>query len=456
MTGSRSNRIVSVVVLCLCLIAMAWLVVGLINLHGAIHQVSGRAGEHGLRLVNNFISRLPDTIPSYPRGVLPANSPAAVYIQELVDKGEIVRLTLLDANERSVYSVGRATTEVYAPFPKTPPVSNMGFLLEDKSGVGLIAPIIRHDLVAGTAGVVLPVSSDLAGIENSRKLYLSGIILDAVLLLVFGSMLLTSLFNKAVNPLFAPFQSLKDRLRRLSEIPTDRMNTAALGESVKKITETFQQMESEPWVADQSQQIPIPPVVIAEEQPTCPQESHLESETADGESRKGEPQQVSKVLVSALIEEAHAELSRQRDLSDLEFISSSPQDLPSTAIAPDKLKQVLVNLMLNARDVMPGGGPLVVRAKADRFQSADNCWVPAVRIDVLDSGKGLSAKQQVRIFDPTYRPKTIAKDVVSRLVQAKGVVEESGGKIEVKSKVGKGSCFTVWLTTVFCRCRTGS
>lgn len=448
MPGLRSNRIVSVVVLFLCLIAMAWLVTGLAGLQSVIVEVSGREGEHGLTLVNNFISRLPDTIPTYPRGVLPANAPAAVYIQELVDKGEIARLTLLDANERSVYSVGRASIEVYAPFPKTPPVANKGFLLEDKSGVALIAPVTRNDLVIATAGIVLPVSPGLAGIENSRRLYQFGMILDAIFLLVSASMLLTSILNKPVNPLFAPFNSLKDRLRRLSEVPTDQMNTAALGESVKKITETFQQIEREPWVADQSQQISIPQTPVAVEQPTSPETSFLETESTSEESPKDELQQVSVVRIYSLIEEAYAELARQRDVSDLEFISSSPQDMPSTVIAPDKLRQVLVNLMLNARDVMPDGGTLVVRAKADRFQSADDSWVTSVRIDVLDSGKGLSAKQQARIFDPTYRPKTIAKDVVSRLVHAKGVVEESGGKIEVKSKIGKGSCFTVWLTTV--------
>ncbi|HEX9006429.1 MAG TPA: ATP-binding protein, partial [Bacteroidota bacterium] len=110
--------------------------------------------------------------------------------------------------------------------------------------------------------------------------------------------------------------------------------------------------------------------------------------------------------------------------------------LPEVKGSRDKLTQVLVNLVSNARDAMPNGGRLEVRAHA-----RDG----TVRIMVRDTGVGIPKENLNRIFDAFFTTKAKVSGVGLGLSVSYGIVTLHRGSIEVESSVGKGSSFTVVL-----------
>ncbi len=97
-----------------------------------------------------------------------------------------------------------------------------------------------------------------------------------------------------------------------------------------------------------------------------------------------------------------------------------------------KLQQVFLNLFLNARDAMPAGGRLSVRAWSDEA---------SVRIEVADSGSGIAPEHLARIYDPFFTTKTVRKGTGLGLSVTYGIVKEHGGTIEAESSPGSGTRF---------------
>ncbi|MCB1825833.1 MAG: PAS domain S-box protein [Candidatus Competibacteraceae bacterium] len=111
-----------------------------------------------------------------------------------------------------------------------------------------------------------------------------------------------------------------------------------------------------------------------------------------------------------------------------------------------QLQQVLLNLMINARDAMPDGGTLRISlspASADRGDGSDTAgWV---RIEVSDTGIGMPPEVQARIFEPFFTTKPDEYGTGLGLAMVHNIVSQHGGRVEVRSAVGQGSAFTVLL-----------
>jgi signal transduction histidine kinase len=112
------------------------------------------------------------------------------------------------------------------------------------------------------------------------------------------------------------------------------------------------------------------------------------------------------------------------------------QPSPIVRGSSDKLTQVLLNLMLNARDAMPDGGTIAVRAKAASGM---------VRIEVIDTGVGIPQENMGRIFDAFFTTKKQASGVGLGLAVCYGIVQQHNGTISAVSEPGKGSTFIVEL-----------
>ena len=102
--------------------------------------------------------------------------------------------------------------------------------------------------------------------------------------------------------------------------------------------------------------------------------------------------------------------------------------------SPGKLQQVLLNLILNARDAMERGGTLSVSTG----QSA-----AGVRVVVTDTGSGIAPENVARIFDPFFTTKAAKRGTGLGLCVSYGIVREHGGAIEVESKLGQGTRFVL-------------
>ncbi|HUS05413.1 MAG TPA: ATP-binding protein [Bryobacteraceae bacterium] len=138
------------------------------------------------------------------------------------------------------------------------------------------------------------------------------------------------------------------------------------------------------------------------------------------------------VDLNRVINETISLVSHQLDRAHVQVRLSLEQDLPTIQGSPGKLQQVFLNLILNARDAMEGGGQLAIRSWFD----ADH-----VRIDVADSGQGIAAEHLARIYDPFFTTKVGKKGTGLGLSVTYGIVQEHGGSIEVQSEPGAGTLF---------------
>lgn len=110
--------------------------------------------------------------------------------------------------------------------------------------------------------------------------------------------------------------------------------------------------------------------------------------------------------------------------------------LPDVECMPSQLNQVFMNMLMNAAQAIDQKGIITVRTGS----SGDEVWV-----EVEDTGKGIAPEHLNRIFDPFFTTKPIGKGTGLGLSLSYGIVQKHHGRIEVKSQVGKGSTFRVWL-----------
>ena len=139
-----------------------------------------------------------------------------------------------------------------------------------------------------------------------------------------------------------------------------------------------------------------------------------------------------KVDVNDVVQDA---LSRTTVPENVEVVSQLDEALPTILADPDQLAQVFGNLILNGAQAMPEGGQLVVKSEVLSRE-----WVA---VSITDSGVGIPEENLEKIFEPLFTTK--AKGIGLGLALVKTLVEGHGGRIEVRSEVGKGSTFTVRL-----------
>jgi two-component system, cell cycle sensor histidine kinase and response regulator CckA len=109
-----------------------------------------------------------------------------------------------------------------------------------------------------------------------------------------------------------------------------------------------------------------------------------------------------------------------------------------------QIQQLIMNLMLNARDAMPNGGRLTVRlgigVPPDWEESDGSDWV---HMSIDDTGHGMTEQTRAHIFDPFFTTK--ANGTGLGLAVVNQIVESTGGKLSVTSEWGRGTCFDIWL-----------
>jgi len=109
---------------------------------------------------------------------------------------------------------------------------------------------------------------------------------------------------------------------------------------------------------------------------------------------------------------------------------------------PGQLEQVIMNLAVNARDAMPDGGTLVVTTRNVRDETGEAQWV---MLAVADTGCGMDEATQQRVFEPFFTTKQAGQGTGLGLATVYGIVEQSGGRIEVSSALQRGSTFRVYF-----------
>ena len=130
-------------------------------------------------------------------------------------------------------------------------------------------------------------------------------------------------------------------------------------------------------------------------------------------------------------------LSQEMAVDDIDVIRDYASGIPPLVTDGNQLQQVLLNIFNNASDAIEGRSGKITIAT-----SADDDYV---YVAITDSGKGMTPEQLNKIFLPFYSTKEVGKGTGLGLSVSYGIIKSLGGKIEVKSKPGEGSTFTISL-----------
>jgi len=152
--------------------------------------------------------------------------------------------------------------------------------------------------------------------------------------------------------------------------------------------------------------------------------------------------------LNQIIEDTARIIERPAHLRDIEIAMDLDPDLPPVWVDADLIKQVVMNLLVNAQHAIDEKGSITVRSRRcpePRRPEPGAAPVPMVEVSFIDTGCGIPEKNLHRIFDPFFTSKEVGKGTGLGLSVSHGIVTAHGGAIEVESKVGEGSLFRVTL-----------
>jgi len=235
---------------------------------------------------------------------------------------------------------------------------------------------------------------------------------------------------------------------------TDSLKTAGLAHDLNNhLTALLGQLDAALSAIDPNSQVYTPINIARSAANACSQITRQlviqgrdgsRSSSSDTSSARKEPVALSTLVPQTLTLASHL-------LPPGTKLSGLPVD--SRAIVegnPVQLQQVLLNLILNARDAMPEGGEIAVHTNICNARADADSLAPLqpglfIRLDVKDSGTGMPASVRERIFDPLFTTKAEGRGTGLGLPMAKSIIEDHDGWIDLVSLEGQGTTFSVYL-----------
>ena len=154
--------------------------------------------------------------------------------------------------------------------------------------------------------------------------------------------------------------------------------------------------------------------------------------------------------LNKLIEETTRLIERPAHVENIDIVTDFDEQLPTVWIDEDLIKQVIMNMLVNAQHAIEGNGSITVRTRFHPdFRRAELGArpVPMAEITFADTGCGIPEEDLQRIFDPFFTTKGVGKGTGLGLSVSHGTVKAHGGLIEVQSTAGEGTEFHIYLPT---------
>jgi CheY-like chemotaxis protein len=155
-----------------------------------------------------------------------------------------------------------------------------------------------------------------------------------------------------------------------------------------------------------------------------------------------QPLHAETVSLNAIIAQAE-DMIVQSLRGDIRLELELAEQLWPVRIDPSQLQVALINMAANARDAMPKGGTF--RVKTENTVLRDGEALEGVALSVSDTGLGMPREVLARAFEPFFTTKEVGKGTGLGLAQVYGLVEHSGGSVDIRSEVGRGTTITLYL-----------
>jgi two-component system, cell cycle sensor histidine kinase and response regulator CckA len=201
-----------------------------------------------------------------------------------------------------------------------------------------------------------------------------------------------------------------------------------------------------------------PDLMLLQMSPTNPQRLSLEAIQAAGEKAARLTRQLLAFSRRAIVEPQILDVNQivtqcidmlRRLLNDrIQLRTKLAPELRLIVADPGQIAQVIVNLVVNARDALPDGGEIVLETRnavpsAKKGDNSDDRITRGIRLIVKDNGTGILPEVKSRIFEPFFTTKAIGKGTGLGLSVVHGIVSETGGSVHRKSAPGKGTTVTI-------------
>jgi two-component system NtrC family sensor kinase len=504
-----------------CLLLLTWILLSLISFKTAEKDLLEQKNEEARILLASFMAILPDPLSTFADNSAPGRLAA-----KLAKENDFAGLVVIDGRGETVFS--RADKRGIDPgLWETLKTGRESFLFSrDGSVIFRYAPLRNRDVIAGAARMALSLSGDYERLNRSRHIFLAYFILDFFLLLTFGSYLLSRIVVVPIRRLLAAteqiaagdysqsvhapggaeiaelansFNLMLEALRRKQEEAEahmkslERANTEL--QAAREETIRSEKMASIGLLAaGTAHEIGTPLSAIIGYTGILLDEMKDDTEKADYLRRiEQESARIDRIVrdllnyarpttaefehlnIADLLADTIDMLERQGIFKKIRTSIEIEKDIPPLFIDRHQLLQVLINLIINARDAMPEGGEIAVRAytgelhmnpekdshlppfttmgrRKEDFQGAfrasflsGRSFTNCVKIEVRDRGTGIDEQNMGRIFDPFFSTKEPGKGTGLGLSISARIIDSFGGRITVESAKGKGTRFVIWL-----------
>ncbi len=517
----RFSLTVSILSALACLLGLTWILLSLISFKTAEQDLLAQKSEEGRVLLSSFISIFPDS--SYP----PVDQgPVRRFVDMLARERDFAGITVVDRTAKQVYAVAdRRGMDV-----RLRETLESGVETTLYAGNGLFvmryAPLRSKGQVIGAARLSLSLAGEHERLKRSRHIFFAYFVLDFLLLLGFGSFLLARIVVVPIRRLLTAtervaagdyshvvpvpgsleiaelaesFSLMQDALRsKREEVETHVGSLERANRDLQAAREEAIRSEKMASVgllaAGMAHEIGTPLSAIIGYAGIMRDEMGDDPALGDCLRRiEGEACRIDRLIrglldfarpgrgecedveVASLLKET-LELLADRDVFRRIEASLNVEDgLPVLHVDRSQLQQVLINLLLNARDAMPGGGSVEIAACRGEFSAAPDGAqtvppaavmgrrrddfnrafraslteggrpLPCVKLRVCDTGTGIPSADLSRVFDPFFTTKEPGKGTGLGLAISARIIDTYGGRITVESTPGRGTAFTLWL-----------
>jgi two-component system NtrC family sensor kinase len=504
-----------------CLLLLTWIMLSLISFKTAEKDLLEQKNEEARILLASFMAIIPDPLSPFAENSAPAKLAA-----KLAKESDFAGLVVIDGRGETVFS--RADKRGIDPgLRETLKIGRESFLFSrDGSVIFRYAPLRNRDGIAGAARMALSLSGEYERLNRSRHIFLAYFVLDFFLLLTFGSYLLSRIVVVPIRRLLAAteqiaagdysqsvhapggaeiaelansFNLMLEALRRKQEEAEahmkslERANTEL--QAAREETIRSEKMASIGLLAaGTAHEIGTPLSAIIGYTGILLDEMKDDTVKADYLRRiEQESARIDRIVrdllnyarpttaefehlnIADLLADTIDMLERQGIFKKIRTSIEIEKDIPPLFIDRHQLLQVLINLIINARDAMPEGGEIAVRAytgelrmnpekdshlppfttmgrRKEDFQGAfrasflsGRSFTNCVKIEVRDRGTGIDEQNMGRIFDPFFSTKEPGKGTGLGLSISARIIDSFGGRITVESAKSKGTRFVIWL-----------